>query len=223
MLREIAHFVRHVPATLRLKSRLPQAELYHVLMERADQAGFAAQRRALVEGLTGDALEVGAGTGLMFRHYPAGLRVTATEPDASFAAIAGRATAGTRAQITLEIGDVERLPFPEARFDAVVVSLVLCSVPSIPRALAEIRRVLKPGGELRLIEHVRSEQALPGLLMRAFNRPWLMLNQQGCNMHRHPLADIRAAGFEIQSDTPFQVFTQGIPAFPMRRLHARRS
>jgi ubiquinone/menaquinone biosynthesis C-methylase UbiE len=114
------------------------------------------------------------------------------------------------------------LAFADASFDAVMVSLVLCSVPSLERVLAEIHRVLRPGGQLRLLEHVRSPQRIGGFLMNVANPLWLKLNKQGCNMNRRPLPAIEAAGFVIEEMHEFQRFDTWMPAFHMQRIHARR-
>ncbi len=221
MMRELFHFLRHAPATLKLKQGLSQAELYDTLMDRADTAGLGARRDALVDGLHGDVLEIGAGTGRMFRRYAPDNRVTAIEPDAAFRERSAAPVATAPARITVIDGAAEKLPMPDASFDAIVVCLVLCSVGSVPAVLAELRRVLRPGGELRLVEHVRSDRAVAGFFMRAFNWLWRLLNGQGCNMHRRPLPAIREAGFDIVEVESFQVFSPGIPAFPMRRIVAR--
>lgn len=221
MIREIFHFLRHAPATLKLKKRLSQPELYDTLMDRADAAGLGARRDALVEGLHGDVLEVGAGTGRMFGRYAAAVRVTAIEPDPAFRERSVAPAAASPARITVVEGAAERLPFPDASFDAVVVCLVLCCVGSVPQVLGELRRVLRPGGELRLVEHVRSDRVVAGFFMRAFNWLWRLLNGQGCNMHRRPLPVIRDAGFEVVDTEPFQFYSAGLPAFPMLRIVAR--
>lgn len=220
-MRALLHFLRHAPATLGLKRRLGQAELYDTLMDRADAAGLGVQRDALVAGLHGDILEIGAGTGRMFPRYASNARVTALEPDRTFAARATEPAARARATITILDGAAEQLDFPDQRFDAAVVCLVLCSVGSVRAVADELRRVLKPGAELRLLEHVCSEKPVAGFFMRSFNWLWRLLNGQGCNMHRRPLPVLRAAGFEIDSVEPFQVFSAGLPAFPMRRIVAR--
>lgn len=220
-MRGLLHFLRHVPGTLRLKRRLTQAELYDTLMDRADAAGLGARRDALVAGLRGHVLEIGAGTGRMFGRYASDVRVTAIEPDAAFRERSVAPAASARAQVTVVDGTAEKLAFPDRRFDAAVVCLVLCSVASTTVVLQELRRVLKPGGELRLLEHVCSDRAVPGFFMRAFNWLWRLLNGQGCNMHRRPLPALAAAGFEVIEVEPFQVFSAGLPAFPMRRIVAR--
>ena len=222
MFRELFHFIRHAPHALRLKAKLDQAALYHTLMEGAERAGLGEQRAALVRDLRGDILEIGAGTGLMFGHYQPGARVTAIEVDASFAATAREKARAARVVIDVQEGDARKLTFPDASFDAVVIALVLCSVRGADQVVAEARRVLRPGGQLRLIEHVRSDRAIPGALMVAFNWLWRLLNGQGCNMHRRPLPLIEKAGFRVEDVVPFQVFAPGIPAFPMRRIRASR-
>ena len=117
-------------------------------------------------------------------------------------------------------GTAEDLPGPARSRDAAVVGLVLCSVPDPGVALGELARVLRPGAPLRLVEHVRSPHKIAGTLMRAANPLWLALNAQGCNMHRDPLPAIRDAGFLVERVESFQIFTPGIPAFPMRAIWA---
>ena len=221
MMREVFHFLRHAPGTLKLKKKLSQPELYDTLMDRADAAGLGARRDALVDGLHGDVLEIGAGTGRMFSRYAADARVIAIEPDAAFRERSVAPAAASPARITVVDGAAEKLPFPDASFDAIVVCLVLCSVGSVPQVLGELRRVLRPGGELRLVEHVRSDRVVAGFFMRAFNWLWRLLNGQGCNMHRRPLPVIRDAGFEVVDTEPFQFYSAGLPAFPMLRIVAR--
>lgn len=222
MLREIGHFLWHAPGALRLKARLPQHELYETLMDRADAAGLAARRARLVADLDGDVVELGSGTGRMFPHYPAGARVVAIEPDPQFAQLAEEPRRRAAATIAGCVASGEALPFADARFDAAVVALVLCSVGSPATMLGEIRRVLRPGGQLRLIEHVRSERAVAGWLMDRVDGAWLRLNAQGCHLNRDPLPAIAAAGFRIDEVEPFQVFSSGLPAFPMRAIRAVR-
>jgi SAM-dependent methyltransferase len=218
--REIAHFLWHAPGTLRLKATLPQADLYRQLIDRADRSGLADRRRALVADLRGDVVEIGSGTGARIGYYAPGVRVAAIEPDTAFATLAEAPARAAAATVTLHEGTGEELPFPAARFDAAVLALVLCSVPSVPDVLAEIRRVLRPGGALRLLEHVRSDKRIAGWLMDRVDGVWLALNQQGCHLNRDPLPAIAAAGFEVTRAEPFQLWSAGLPAFPMRVIHA---
>ena len=223
MLKEVAHFARYGPELARLRKQLGAAPFMDVVAERGDPAGLAEQRRALVADLAGKVLEVGCGTGAMFAFYGPGVAVEAIEPDAEFreAALSKANAVATRIRAT--DGDAMRLAFPDASFDAVVLGMVLCSVPSIDKVLAEVRRVLRPGGALRVLEHVRSHGIVAGPLMSLFNPAWRMLNKQGCNMNRRPQPLIERAGFTIEAVHEFQIFARGLPAFPMQRIHARRT
>jgi ubiquinone/menaquinone biosynthesis C-methylase UbiE len=223
VLREVGWFVRDIPGNVRLmRAARSQAELYDTLMKRADAAGMAARRAELVGGLRGEILEIGCGTGLMFRHYPAEARVVAIEPDARFRRHAEEAVADAGARIRVETGDGEKLAHDAGRFDAVVIAFVLCSVRSVERVLGECRRVLAAGGELRALEHVRSDGPLSSLLMHAFNPMWRLVNRQGCNMNRRLEAPLERAGFRDVTLEPFTMYSPGLPAFPMQRIGARR-
>jgi len=101
-----------------------------------------------------------------------------------------------------------------------VLALVLCSVPSPAAVLAEVRRVLRPGGQLRLLEHVRSERPVAGWLMDRVDGAWLRLNAQGCHLNRDPRPALADAGFRVEHDDGVQVFSAGLPAFPMRVIRA---
>jgi len=166
------------------------AFLYDPFLAAAERRGLARQRRRLVAGLEGDVLEIGAGTGLNVAHYGPRARVTYTEPDPHMAARLRR-----RGAEVVEAA-AESLPFPEATFDTVVSTLVLCTVPDVPAALAEVARVLKPGGRLVFIEHVRAEPGTP--LQRWQDRlhgPWKAF-ACGCHCNRDLLASLAAAGYD---------------------------
>lgn len=221
MLKELGHFLVNVPKTLVLKSRLSHAEFYDTLMERGEEAGLADWRRRLVEGVRGPTLEIGCGTGLMFPHYDSRVRLSALELDPEFLSLAAGRRQEAAARIDLMLGRAEDLPFADASFEFVISALVLCSVQSVERVLAEIARVLQPGGELRLIEHVRSERRVSGALMDVFNPLWLSLNQQNCHMNRETVSLIEANGFEILDVEAFKVYSPGVPSFPLRWIRAR--
>ena len=153
-------------------------------------------RRRLLAGLDGRVLEVGCGSGRNFEHYPASARsVLAIEPDEEARAAALERAAGVPAPIEVVAGTADSLPAADASFDAVVVCWVLCTVPEPAAALAEIRRVLKPGGELRVYEHVRS----PDRLFFAFQRLAESLGVgrlYDCRVTRDTAAELRATGFD---------------------------
>ncbi len=221
MLREIGHFFAHVPAVLRRKRALSQAELFDELTEAADQAGMAAWRSQLVGELSGDIVEIGYGTGRMFPHYGPGARVRAVEPSEDFAALAGERARNSRASIECQSGTGEALPFGDSSADAVVIAMVLCSVPRVDAVLSEVRRVLRPGGAVHLIEHVVSDRVVAAACMHLVNPLWRLANGQGCNLNRSPVSALRASGFDVLEEVPFQVFAAGLPAFPMRLIRAK--
>jgi SAM-dependent methyltransferase len=155
-------------------------------------------RTRLLAGLRGAVIEVGAGDGRSFEHYPLTVqRLLAVEPDPVARDAAAERARGAAPRIEVAAGVAEALPAPNAGFDAAVVMGVLCSVPDVPAALAEVRRVLAPGGELRLWEHVRSRNAAFRLVQRAADRLFWTRSLGGCETTRDTEAAIRAAGFEI--------------------------
>ncbi len=224
MLRELIHLARHAPSVLALKKKLSQVDLYDTVMERADAAGFRERRVWLASDLRGDVLEIGCGTGFMFELYNRDARVRAIDVDDDFIARAKTRAAGLDgANITVEHADACALPFPDESFDAIVVCLVLCSIPDPARALAEAKRVLRRGGELRAIEHVISDRAIPGALMHAADPVWLRLNEQGCHMDRDTLTTMRSTFDAVEVVDRFQIYSAGLPAFPMLALRAKKN
>jgi len=133
------------------------ARCYGWLSQKAEAAGMADIRRELLAGLSGRVVEVGSGNGMNFRHYPVSVEaVTAVEPEPYLRARAEHASTEAAVPVQVVPGGAERLPFPDGTFDAGVASLMLCSVRDQNTALAELRRVVRPGGELRFYEHVRA-------------------------------------------------------------------
>ncbi len=155
--------------------------------------GFGRWRRKLIGAIAGRVLEVGCGWGHNFGHYGPAALVTAFDVDLPRV----KAAAKRKHPITLAQADAHSLPWPSAEFDAVVGTLVFCSIPDPLRALAEIRRVLKPGGQLFLLEHVRSDRAWLGGAQDFLAPAWLRVTG-GCNLNRDTEATVRAAGFIIE-------------------------
>jgi ubiquinone/menaquinone biosynthesis C-methylase UbiE len=161
-------------------------------------------RAALLAGLTGDVVEVGAGDGLNFGFYPPEVaRVTAVEPEPSLRARAAE-VAGPRVDVVA--GTAEALPVGDASADAVVACLVLCSVADQDRALAEITRVLKPGGALRFYEHVVAEQPVGRVVQEALDRTglWPKL-AAGCHLTRDTGTALIRNGFTVADMRRFTV------------------
>jgi ubiquinone/menaquinone biosynthesis C-methylase UbiE len=158
-------------------------------------------RHELLAGLHGRVLEVGAGNGLSFAHYPASVsEVVALEPEPYLRARAELAANAAPVAVGVREGFAETLPAEAASFDAAVASIVLCSVADQALALSELRRVLRPGGELRFFEHVRSDRSAKARVQLLLDRSgvWPLL-AGGCHCGRETVAAIAAAGFRIDS------------------------
>ena len=170
--------------------------VYDALNGGLDRAGFAERRERLVAGLEGDVLEVGAGTGLNIPHYRRARRVVALEPDLAYTRRLRERAATSRVPIEIVEGTAEALPFPDASFDHVVVTLALCSVSDLGLSLAEILRVLRPGGSLEFLEHVRGEAGVARWQDRL--TPLQRRIADGCRLNRDTAAEIEAAGFRVE-------------------------
>lgn len=170
------------------------AAVYDAMTERLDRKGGKDHRERLVADAGGEVLEVGAGTGRNLVHYRRATRVVAVEPDPDMRARA--AEAARRAVVPVDVveGDATRLAFPDASFDTVVMSLVLCTIPDPGRALAEAHRVLRPGGTLRFYEHIRSDEAGLARWQDRLARPWGWL-ARGCRPNQATVGLIAGAGF----------------------------
>jgi ubiquinone/menaquinone biosynthesis C-methylase UbiE len=193
------------------------ARLYARQSEQADRLGLAARRAQLLDGLTGRVLEIGAGNGLNFAHYPAAVtEVVAAEPERHLRALAERAAPGAPVPVTVIDAVAEELPFSDGAFDAAVASLVLCSVENVQVALAELRRVLRPDGELRFLEHVASPRPTTRAVQRAADASvWPRLSG-GCHLARETDRLIEAAGFASES---CERFTFRIPPLDPPKTH----
>lgn len=182
------------------------ARFYALLAPVEDRAGVAEHRRDLVRGLRGRVLELGVGTGLSFRHYPAEVeQLVAVEPEPTMRANAAKAAAEVPLDVQLVAGTADALPAEDDSIDAAVVSQVLCSVPDQARALAELRRVLHPGGELRFYEHVLSPVAAGRKLQRVLDATVWPRTMGGCHLSRDTAAAIAAAGFELRELRRFRI------------------
>ena len=173
-----------------------RAALYDKLGEGAERAGLRERRRKLLSSARGRVLEVGAGTALNVPHYPADIEeLVLVEPDDAMAARLRRRLAAARRDARVVSAMAESLPFEDDSFDTVVVTAVLCAVTDLDRSLSEIRRALKPGGQLLFGEHVRSDDRRLARWQDRLNRPWRFV--VGCNCNRRTVEAIHAAEFEI--------------------------
>ncbi|MFQ5913920.1 MAG: class I SAM-dependent methyltransferase [Nitrospinota bacterium] len=223
MIREIYYFFRHGPRIQKLQRELGPVEFLKKMSKELDADGLAEFRTSLVGDRDGDILEIGTGTGATFSYYKPEARVTGIEPDDDFRAEAEGAAKNAAAEIRVLPGVGEELPFEDASFDAVTTSEVLCSVTSPSKTLEEFKRVLRAGGQIRLMEHVRSEHWLAGPLLDLFNPVWLRVNKMGCNWNRRTVEDVQNAGFVIRSLEPYKIYSKAAPAvFPGRIIKADR-
>ena len=185
------------------------------LMSQHEPAEIRRHRDELLAGLSGRVIEVGAGAGSNFAHYPATVEeVVAVEPEPYL--IKQARAAAARADVRIEVldGVADHLPVDDCSFDAAVACLVLCTVPDQMRALAEMRRVLRPGGELRFFEHVLSDRRALALSQRAVDRVFWPRAFGGCHTARDTPAAIAAAGFEVEDQR--RMWVNPVPiAFPV--------
>jgi ubiquinone/menaquinone biosynthesis C-methylase UbiE len=186
--------------------------------DTAERRGGAEHRRLMLAGLRGTVVEVGAGSGLNFSHYPPTVtEVIAVEPEPTLRTAAARAAARAAIPIRVIAGVAEALPLEDGSMDAAVASLVLCSVPDQRQALGEIDRVLRPGGELRFYEHVIPTSQPKRALLQFADRSGLWpLIAGGCHPARDTVAAIEHAGFEIQSSRRIMFSASRLePAIPV--------
>lgn len=173
------------------------ASFYDRLLASAERAGLAAKRHSLLARARGRVLEIGAGTGLNLAHYPAEVgELVLAEPDAAMAARLRRRVRAHGLAARVVEAHAEDLPFADAAFDTIVCTLVLCTVDDPACALAEVRRVLAPQGQLLFLEHVRADD--PGLArwQDRLAGLWRRVGR-GCRPNRATATAIEQAGFRI--------------------------
>jgi len=188
------------------------ARFYANVLARSEPAELVAFREELLAGLRGRVVELGSGPGPNFPHYPATVgEVVAVEPEAYLRERARAAATGAPVPVTVLDGVADALPLEDGSCDAAVACLVLCSVPDQARALAELRRVLKPGGELRFFEHVRGRSARMTRWQRLADRTFWPHLFGGCHTARDTRAAIAAAGFALERER--DVRPRSVPGF----------
>jgi ubiquinone/menaquinone biosynthesis C-methylase UbiE len=175
------------------------AALYDFALRATEDAGLREMRRRVLEAASGRVLDVGAGTGANLGLFgPQADEIVFCEPDPHMVKRLRRKIAEADAEGSVVEAPAERLPFDDASFDTVVFTLVLCTVPDPAAALAEAARVLRPGGRMLFVEHVRSEQ--PGLArwQDRLHRPWRFF-ADGCNCNRDTVGAIEASTLELET------------------------
>ena len=175
------------------------ASLYDRFMQANETLFLSAWRKELFQGLAGDVLEVGAGTGANLPHYPSAVtRLVLTEPDANMLRkLRDKQAVSGYGHVLLSDASLEKLPMEDGSFDAVVCTLVLCSVPHQATALAEIFRVLKPGGRFLFLEHVRTDDPKRYRRHRWIEPFWKRM-AGNCHLTRQTEDAILKAGFKVE-------------------------
>jgi len=184
------------------------ATLYDPFLALGERRGMADRRRELLASADGRVLEIGAGTGLNLEHYPDDVEaLVLSEPDPAMARRLERRVHRARPEATVIRAGAEALPVPDASFDAVVSTLVLCTVPDPAIAVAELRRVLRPGGRLLFIEHLRAGDPARARMQDRLSAPWRAF-AAGCNCNRSTL-EFLAGAFDL--GTPRRDAWRGMP------------
>lgn len=176
------------------------ARVYERVAEMSERRGGGEHRRKLLAGLSGRVIEVGAGSGANFAHYPTTVgEVVAVEPERYLRERAQRAA--TRAPVAVSVVDGvgDRLPGEDGSFDAGIAALVLCTVPDQKQALGDLFRVIRPGGELRFYEHVVSHTTWEARLQRLADATFWPHVAGGCHLARDTASGIEQAGFVIET------------------------
>lgn len=175
------------------------AALYDRAFEASEQAGLREMRRAALVAARGRTIDIGSGTGANLELYPPTVsELVLAEPDPHM--LKQLRTKVGEGDVEAEVVDApaERLPFEDSSFDTAAFTLVLCTVPDAAAALAEAARVLKPGGKLLFLEHVRAEE--PGLArwQDRLEKPWRFL-ADGCHCNRDTVATIEASPLSVEA------------------------
>jgi SAM-dependent methyltransferase len=202
------------------------ARFYTHVLARKEPAELIAFREELLAGLSGRVVEVGAGAGANFPHYPAAVtEVVAVEPEAYLREQARAAAPRAPIPVTVLDGVADALPLEDGSCDAAVACLVLCSVPDQASALGELARVLRHGGELRFLEHVRGESARMARWQRLADRTFWPRLFGGCHTARDTVGAIERAGFALERrrDLRPESLPSFLPVHPQAIGTARRA
>lgn len=185
--------------------------LYARISQRMEAEGLSALRTELLGGVTGAVVEVGSGNGMNFRHYPAGVSgVVAVEPEPYLRGLASEAAAKAQVDVEVRAGVATRLPLPDDSVDSAVLCLVMCSFDDRAGALAELLRVLRPGGTLRFFEHCVADTSGLRFVQRLVDATCWPLLAGGCHTATDPVGLISAAGFTITDVRKLRFPEQGV-------------
>jgi ubiquinone/menaquinone biosynthesis C-methylase UbiE len=157
---------------------------------------FADGRQWVCAQATGEVLEVAIGTGRNLPHYPEGIHLTGIDFSPQMLQLARRQAEQLGLDVDLRLGDAQALDFPDASFDTVVSTLSLCAIPDERQAVAEMRRVLRPGGRLLLLDHVAAAPRAGRAIQWLLERVTVPLGEE--HLRRRPLLQVQAEGFQVE-------------------------
>ena len=193
------------------------SRLYVGQAKKADTLGMARRRRQLLASLSGRVIEVGAGLGTNFAYYPPDVEeVVAVEPEPYLRNLAERAAGDAQVRITVLDAPAEEVPVESDSFDAAVASLVLCSVADPAQAVRELYSVIRPSGELRFNEHVRSSSTRVARVQDAADRLGWPRVSGGCHLARDTEVLMLAAGFQVEQ---LDRYSFGVPPLDPKKPH----
>ncbi|MFH1976248.1 MAG: methyltransferase domain-containing protein [Pseudomonadota bacterium] len=183
--------------TAQTKTRYNRIAPYYDVMEIITERTFSRWRQRLLARAKGKVLEIGVGTGKNFPYYPESVDITGLDIADKMLLHARLRADKIGFTVHLMEGDVQSLPFPENSFDTAVATFVFCSVPDPVLGLKELRRVVRSGGEILLLEHVRIDKPVVGWFMDRLNP--LIVRVMGANINRRTIENVKKAGLSIVS------------------------
>jgi len=178
---------------------LRTARLLDLVMRTGDRFGLRHARSRIAGRAEGDVLEIGVGTGSNFNAYPADVTIHGIDTSPAALSVAAARAGRDRRQVSLLEGDAASLPFPDASFDTVVATFVLCSVGDVDRTLREARRVLRAGGTIRILEHARGHHRWVASLQRRSAPAWARASG-GCRLDHDVTGAVRLAGLTVLAE-----------------------
>jgi ubiquinone/menaquinone biosynthesis C-methylase UbiE len=183
-------------ATELTRARYQRISSFYDPMEGLAESRYERWRERIWSMVKGPkVLEAGVGTGKNMPYYPQGMEITAIDLTPGMLEQAQRRAEALNVEVDLQLGDVQRLPYPDDFFDNVIATFLFCSVPDPVLGLGELRRVVKPDGQMLLLEHMRSPNPVLGTLMDVVNP--VTVRMTGANINRRTVENVRRSGLHL--------------------------